>query len=338
MARPVHRPACAAILSLCLVATVFPSCDPAEQSPREIRKRFHIVIVGEAKDDATWEVLQASALKTSQDYPIYDVEVLAPATASPDGQQKILESLISSDASAICVVPTDPDSIAPVIEQLYKRGKPVIVIGRDIQKKSSRRVYCGPSELDIGKTAAIACAQSLAGRSQTVMLLTSDSDQESELIRRRAFREELPAHGNIKIVKEVHTSSSPIDAVSAVRGEVRKYPRTGSWVFFNDAPLRVTASDQRLLPIGCRLVLCDGDPRYLDRLRRGEIQAFVTYDFHLALTQALSAARSLCENVGRDVVGANFIETETISATELDWYEKRWESWKRGRPSPKPLP
>ncbi len=329
---PSTRSSFAAFTALLAFSVV--ACDPADE-PAPIRPRHHIVIVGESQDDATWPVIRAIAVRVEAEHPTFKVTTDAPQTASPQGQQRILESLLDSDVNAVCVVPTDPNSVQPVLERLSSRGKHTAIVGRDLSNPEARRFYCGPSELEVGKMAGIACVRSLAGRPQTAMLLTSSKDDQAELIRRRAFRDELPAHGLVELLKEVRCDDSPIDAVSAVRAEMRKYPRTGCWVFFNDAPLRVTAADDRLLPLGCRLVLCDGNPRHLDRLRRGEIQALVTYDFFAAMMQAVTSARHLVEDPMLQIEDTVYIETETISVTELDWYEERWENWKRGRPSPK---
>lgn len=311
-----------------------PACDSSKRAARrDAREGEHLVLVGEGREVPTWPILQAQAARFQKLYPSIRVDVIGPEKASPSEQQRVMSGLLKKDADAICVVPVDSSSLRTVIDKLVNSGRPVITIGRDVSG-CRRNVYCGPSEVGLGKAAATACSMALQGRLRTVMLLHRGQAGGAAQGRYFGFKEELPVYGNIRILGEADCEGSPILAERLVRARVRAYPRVGCWVFLEDWPLRAIRPEERLLPIGCAMVLCNGYPRHFDRMRRGEVTVIVAFDFFRAVGDALSAASSLAEARGSEPTAFIGTPPEIITPRNLDRYERRWESWKRGYPTP----
>lgn len=326
------------LLATSLLTLAAASCDQGRPESTEPEPpRVRIFLVGEGQSESSWPVLQAAAERFQRDDPGVGVKAVAPVKASPIEQQKLIESLLLENASAVCVLPADATSIRPGIRKLVTSGCPVVTIGRDVPN-SNRTTHCGPSEIELGRAAAEACALALSGRPQTVMTLRADAENSAYQARSHSFREELPRFGSILLLKEVECDDNMFDAANIVRREAQNFPRTGCWVLFDDWPLRATPDTERLLPLGCRIVLCNGNPKYINRVKAGEIQALVTYDLFEAIQGALMAAREGVDNPSRDQTGAVTVETITISVSELEWYNRCWESWKRGQPSPRQTP
>lgn len=310
------------------------ACDSERSSDRSrLRRMVKIALVGEGKDDPTWPMLRSMAKAYEQRDPMARVQAIAPVTASPRAQQAILEGLLDADVNVICVIPRDPLSIRPAVKSLVKSGRPVVTIGRDIPE-SNRSVYCGPMETAIGKAAAEACPLALAGRPRTMMVLHAGQDHEIYRGRRLAFIDDLPLSGNIRVLKEVDCGANAGHAVRLVRQQSRLYPRVGAWVFLGDWALRDIPPSDRLLPLGCGLVLCSASPQYLHRVRNGEIQAMVVFDYYEAVEKALEAASRLGEGARTGFLPVIRIESEIVTATDLERFERRWQAWQAGRPSP----
>ncbi|MFQ5501619.1 MAG: sugar ABC transporter substrate-binding protein [Phycisphaerae bacterium] len=320
------------VLALC-VPLLNGACDSERSSDRpRYRRIVRIAVVGEARDEPTWPMLQSMAAGYQRRDPMVSVRVIAPDTPSPRAQQKLLEGLLDADFHVVCIIPTDPLAIRPAIKGLVKGGRPVVTIGRDVPA-SHRSVYCGPLEVSMGKTAAAACRLALAGRPRTLMVLHAGEDHEVYRARRLALIHELPFLGDIRVLKEVDCAGNPGNASRLTRIQSKQYPRVGGWVFLEDWALREIPPADRLLPLGCGLVLCNGSPRYFDRVRNGEIQALVVFDYYEAVEKALEAATRLAEGDQTGFLPICSVEPEIVTGKELKQFERRWRAWQEGKSS-----
>ena len=314
--------------------TVISACDPGPQSRQNRhREQLRIVMVGESQKDPTWPILQSMAAEFERLYPFATVQTLAPQSGAPHEQQTLLEGLLEESVHAICVAPNDPLAIQSIINRLAGSGRPVVTIGMDVPS-SSRAVFCGPAEMEIGRSAAVACGSVLTGRSRTVMVLHAGTDHDVYRGRYFSFKEKLPDQGRIQLMGEVDCRGNSLEAARLVRKRVRMYPRVGCWVFLDDWALQGLKPGDRLLPLGCALVLCNGSPEYLEDIRKGEIQALVAFDYYQAVQDALHTALRLGQG--------GELKTNTIIATpaeikkkkNVDEYDRRWKAWQQGKPSP----
>lgn len=302
--------------------------------PRGSGLTVRIAVVAEGKDEPTWQIITSVARRFEKLYPYAKFEVVAPENPTPTEQQAVLEGFLQADANAICVIPIDAMAAGVVIDRLVKAGRPVVTIGRD-SPLSSRAVFCGPVESQIGRRAAEACPLALPEDTRTTMILHGGEDRAAYQGRYYAFKDTLPAAGNIRILREVDCQGNPIEAVRLVRAQSRLYPRLGCWVLLEDWPLRALRPSDRLLPLGIGMVLCNGSPKYFARMRSGEISAMVTFDYLDAVENGFRAALRLAAADGVEPASIIASPTETVTVRELDEYERRWKGWQQGRPTPR---
>lgn len=326
------RPASA----LLAVLLALPSCDPSRlRRPRSGELDVRIVVVGEGKTEATWEVLLLASQRIGRIYPAARVDCVSPDSSSPHEQQRLLEGLLEEQVSAVCVAPIEARAIEVVIGRLAASGRPVVTLFRDV-RDSSRAVYCGPSEREIGERAAEACDIALRGRARTVMLLHAGDDHKETRGRYYSIKEWLPVkvRDRVTLFGEVDCRADPLEAARLVRMKARRYPRIGCWVFLDDWPLRQLGEEEQILPFACGMVLCNGSPRHLDRMKRGEIQALVTFDHLRAAEEALRAAFELAQPVTDRTAIRAFrpVSAEVVIPSDLGAYEKRWQFWREAAP------
>lgn len=322
------------LLLVTLVAASASECESLERNhAANERRQVNLVVIGECEDAPTWPVIQRTCANYVRTHPSLRIRCVAPQSASPHEQQVLLQGLVDSDADAICVAPLDPTAIRAVIKTLASNGRPVVTLGMDVSD-SNRAKYCGPLESDIGRAAAKGTVFALTTEVQTVMVLHAGAENPIYATRYTAFKQALPMEGRAKILRDVDCNASPLDADRLVRLETRRYPRAGCWVFLEDWPMRTLQRNDRIVPLGCGVVLCNGSPRYFDRLRNGQIQAIVTYDYQQALEQALIATASLGEGQLPDRNKMYIVPMEIITTANIDSFEKRWEAWRRGESSP----
>ena len=320
-----------AIAGLALGVLVPASCRQDADGRSRPQAEKHIVVVAVGKDDPTWPVIEATAQWFESQRRFVTVEAVAPEKTSPVEQQQILEALATQRVDAVCVAPVDPRAIRQVIKDLVHRGKRVALIGRDVPD-SGRFCYCGPSEFAIGQAAAQACALAVRSRSNTVMLLHAGADDAVYGSRYAGFKHELPVVGDVHLLREIDCGGQWLDAAHIVRKESRMYPRVGCWVMLDDWPLRVVRPSDPLLPLGCGIVLCCDSPRYIDRMRNGQIMAMVAFDYRRAVQNAILIAADLGNAPMEENESSWILPSEIITAAELDAYEQRWIEWGRCEP------
>ncbi|MBU0595297.1 substrate-binding domain-containing protein [Candidatus Bipolaricaulota bacterium] len=320
-----------------LAITVATACDSPPPGRQPGRDSVHILVVGESKDSPSSPILRAASIRFAHENAYATVEFLAPETRSPIAQQAMLRSIQRRKFDALCIVPIDPAAIQGLVDSLVNEGKQVVTIARDIPD-SNRTLYCGPCELQIGQMAATACAIAVKNRAKTVMLLHAGQENAACQRRRIAFKEELAEIGGARLIAEYSSKDDPIEASRLVGLKSRSYPRVGCWVYLEDWALRAIGPKKRLLPLGCGLVLCNGSPDHFARLRSGEIDAIIAFDYYRAVEEAIRGAARVVRTGQRDVLSVIDIPSEIITAKELDWYERRWDAWRLARPSPEAAP
>jgi len=330
-----HRAKSFALAALALTAAS--ACDPAPPARQPGRSSVHILVVGESKDSPSSVILRAVSIRFAHENTYATVEFLAPETRSPSAQQALLESIKQRKFDALCIVPIDPAAIRGHVDSFVIDGKQVVTIARDIPD-SNRTLYCGPLESQIGRMAATACAIAVQNRSKTVMLLQAGRENTAYLSRRIAFKEELAEIGGADLIAEFNGKGDPLEASRLVRLKSKSYPRTGCWVYLDDWPLRAIRPAQRLLPLGCGLVLCNGSPDHFDRLRSGEIDAIIAFDYYRAVEEAISGAARIVRTGESDMLSVIEVSSEIVTAKELEWHERRWDAWRLARPSPEAAP
>lgn len=311
-------------------------CRSDSRAPRKVHTAERILLVGVGKNHPSFAVLQATARQISGHKRELTIDVLAPEHVSPAEQQALLEGLSPDRYDAICIQPVDPESIGSTMQRLASPGIPLIAFGRDTPA-ATRSGYCGPLESDLGRAAALACESLVKGRSNSVILLHAGAENPTYSTRYNSFKTALSAASGVNLLKEVDCHANRVDALDLVKTEARKYPRAAGWVFLGDWPFRGLSEEDRLLPIGCGIVLCDGDPVYYERLRDGRIEALIGYDYRQAVQEAVYTAIRACEATDRGSLAPEIsVAPEVITRKDLPLWEARWRAWCAGSVSPEP--
>jgi len=301
---------------------------PANTDKAAIR----IALIGPGENDPTYPLLQAAAEWCMRAQRNCRIDVLAPRLASSHDQRQLLAHLNrvmdenGEPIDAVCVLPIDTSHVALQLAAISRRGIPVVTVGQD-DSATARWSHCGPVELDMGRAAARAAQQAVVDRSESIMLLHSGGSTDPGAGRYLGFHDELEMLSGVRLLREIDCKGKPVDAVSLVREEARRFPRVGCWVLLDDWPLRVQPRELRLLPSGCVIVLCDGSPRYFELLREGRIFALIGYNVRKAVDEALGmAVRHLQRETFADP-NVFTLPVEIITLQRLTDVEATWEQW-----------
>ncbi|MBI5764639.1 MAG: substrate-binding domain-containing protein [Planctomycetes bacterium] len=304
--------------------------DNAPKAPARTLTR--IALVGVGRDHPTWPVLLAVARQIEGTSGRIVIRVEAPPSVSPAEQQKLLESLVGT-VDIICLEPADPLSLSQTINDVARNGAPVITFGRDAIG-SQRSVYCGPMEADLGETLAEACGLLPRSRSNSVLLLHGGAENAALQQRYEAMRLKMVKSNGMSLLREVACGESRITALAVVKEESRKYPRSAGWALLDDWPFRSLGANDRLVPEGYGVVMCQNDPRYLQYVEDGRITALVTFDYRDAVQGALFAGLRLLDSRGTSFSPLVSLSPQIVTVANSALWRERWIAWQTGQVPP----
>lgn len=316
----------AAVAMLVLLSA---GCRDSVELPRKREPRgatHHVVLIGsESAGQPEHAILERAGEWLARRIAGAQVEIQPVGSRSPAQQQRLIEES-RHRADILIVWPIEPEPLVPLLIDAVQRGIGVFLIGSDCGP-GSRTAYSGPSEIDLGREAARACATVLTERAQSILLLHAGDRTERDRNRYLGFTQELGHHGTIHLMHEENCGGDAIAAAREMRRVSRLYPRCGGWVLLNDWPMAALGAKEPLAPVGMSVVLVATSHRYLADLKSGRLHALVTYDVQEAVRGALLSAVQWL-NQKEDVRQVDrYTPVETVTVLTLDQHESRWQRW-----------
>ena len=119
-------------------------------------------------------------------------------------QQQIedVEDLLRQDIDLLIISPNEADALTPVVEKVYNKGIPVIVIDRKISSPAYT-AYVGGDNYGIGKMAGEYAGSILKGRGKVLEIMLVP-ELSPAVYRHRGFIDGLKKYPGIQLVKEIN--------------------------------------------------------------------------------------------------------------------------------------
>ncbi|MCW8888020.1 MAG: substrate-binding domain-containing protein, partial [Gammaproteobacteria bacterium] len=161
-----------------------------------------IYTVGFAQDTMSndWRAAQVNEVKRELDkYPEIRF-IVTDAKGSSARQGFDFERLANEGVDILITSPRDVRSMTPVVEEVMKRGIPVILLSRRIMS-DDYTTFIGADDREIARAAARHVAQELNGKGRVVML-KGVATATTAIARAEGFIEEMRNHPGIEIVAQ----------------------------------------------------------------------------------------------------------------------------------------
>jgi len=147
-------------------------------------------------------------------------------------QIKQITELVNSGIDLLIVSPYQIDPIQPVIEEVYKKGIPVILIDRKINSEHYS-AYVGGDNYEIGKVAATYIANKLNNKGKIVEILGAQISSPA-IERTLGFNETLKNFPDLHNISKIDTEES-LEAISdSLTAIIERDPDIGAVFAFND--------------------------------------------------------------------------------------------------------
>ncbi len=313
---------------LCFAA----ACDgPPPGTPRPeaaarvgVRK---VAVVGPTSEQPVWPIIRnhAAALEAADRHTRF--VFFEPTADTPLALRQTLTDITKSDCNAVFIFSALVVNTLDEIDRLAVGGKRVVLVGTDAPR-SRRAVYCGPTNRELGRAAADACAKLIPEGRQTVMLMHGATDRPTSAARLSGFKDQLQRNSTLEIFKELNCEDDTIEAQRMLRRQSRLYPRVGSFVMLDDWAFRNEKVDERLTPAEAIAIVCGDSVHLRALLRRREIDCIIAYNVSQSVESGLRVASRLAAADGPEEA---LTEVSTppivVKIDDIDEHEARWSSW-----------
>lgn len=170
------------------------SCQKNQQE-----KKFRIAF-SQCTDDAWRDVMNSEMRRELSFHPEIDFEMkVSPGNTNKQIEQ--INELIASNPDLIIIAPNESAPLTDIVEEIYKKGIPVILIDRTIGS-DQYTAYIGGDNYEIGQTAADYIANQFDGKGEIIEIRFSLTISPS-VGRQNGFREGLKKYPNLKVVAEI---------------------------------------------------------------------------------------------------------------------------------------
>ncbi len=113
-----------------------------------------------------------------------------------------VQSLVDRDIDLLIISPNEAAPFTKVVEAVFRKGIPVILLDRKIETESYN-AYIGGDNSEIGRLAGVFIGNYLKGKGRVVEVWGLPSSSPAQE-RHRGFREELKKYPNIQVIKELN--------------------------------------------------------------------------------------------------------------------------------------
>jgi ribose transport system substrate-binding protein len=248
-----------------------------------------------------WEPTRVGMKRAGDELGV-DVDLVGPPQPTVSAQVSVMESLIASGVTGICISPLDPDGLKPVIRRALDAGIDVICMDSDAPA-SGRLAYIGTANRKAGEVAGKTLRDVLGDASDRRKVAAFVGSLTAANARERldGFRTAI-AGATIDLVDTYVDHDAP-SAQSNVETALQAHPDLAALftIYSYDGP----AAGRALRGLGLvgkvKIVSFDAEPQTLELLRDGVISATVVqrpYEFGYRGVRLLHDLRAR----GRDAV------------------------------------
>jgi ribose transport system substrate-binding protein len=257
-----------AAVSITLVALMVWACEKPYHQPEE-----KYVLVAANVNLPYWQEAQAGLTDIGKTAGV-KVEMVGPASFSPDEELAAFKQAVAQKPSGILVSVTDPKIFREPINSAILSGLPVICLDADAPD-SHRVLFIGTDNFRAGEETSKHMAELLGGQGRVLVIGLSGQLNTDE--RLRGVNETLKRYTGIKVIQTIDDKGDARNAYDAVSALLQKHEKIDGIIGL-EASAGAGAADalHRMdLTEKIKIVAFDKDPQTLEGIERGWITATV---------------------------------------------------------------
>ena len=274
-------------------------------------------VIGFPQDNMSNDWRRAQVMEVKEALAAYPNVQFIYTDAQGDTAKNIqdIEDLIDRGIDLLMVGPRDARAMTPVIEDVYAKGIPVVLLTRDILS-NAYTAFVSPSDARIAASAAHFIALKLSGKGK-VLMLQGVPTATTAIKRTDGFLEDLKEHPDVQVVAIKPANYLRSEAIKAVEQALEEglefdaiYAQSDSMA----AGARLALQAAGIDPKSKLIVGIDYIPEARDAIRAGEQAATFTYP-----TAGKEAARIAMDILaGKTVPKRSEVQSQMITIENVD--------------------
>lgn len=184
------------LVILTFLAGIFAGCRPAP-APRHFRIGF-----SQCGDADHWRKSMLAEMQRELSFHPGMELIYKQADDNSSVQVKQVKELLAEGIDLLIISPNEASPLTPVVEEVYNKGIPVIVVDRKIASTKYTN-YIGADNYEIGKIAGEYVAGLLKGKGNVIEVVGLPASSPA-IERRRGFQDGLSKYPGVQILEQVH--------------------------------------------------------------------------------------------------------------------------------------
>ncbi|SIO36900.1 substrate-binding domain-containing protein [Chitinophaga niabensis] len=184
------------LVILTFLAGIFAGCRPTP-APRHFRIGF-----SQCGDADHWRKSMLAEMQRELSFHPGMELIYKQADDNSDVQVKQVKELLAEGIDLLIISPNEASPLTPVVEEVYNKGIPVIVVDRKIASTKYTN-YIGADNYEIGKIAGEYVAGLLKGKGNVIEVVGLPASSPA-IERRRGFQDGLSRYPGVQILAQVH--------------------------------------------------------------------------------------------------------------------------------------
>ena len=271
-----------------------------------------VAMKGPGSGNPFWAAVQAGAEAKGKELGVSVVVVAPPQESDIQGQIALVEDQLAKKVSAIAIAPTDPNALAPVLEQAKKQGVGVVFI--DTKGVNPGMTFIGTNN-EVGAALAADYICKNVPKGSEVAILQGIITQSTGQARAQGSKKGLTACG-MKVVAEQPADWDTSKAQSVMENIITGHPNLKAVFASNDnmALGAVQALKSANMLSKVTVVGFDANPNAAASVLAGEMAATVAQN--PKNMGALGVENALAVKHGKNI--APVIDTGTVLVTKAN--------------------
>lgn len=184
------------LVILIFLAGIFAGCRPVP-APRHFRIGF-----SQCGDADHWRKSMLAEMQRELSFHPGMELIYKQADDNSSVQIKQVKELLAEGIDLLIISPNEASPLTPVVEEVYNKGIPVIVVDRKIASTQYTN-YIGADNYEIGRIAGEYVASLLKGKGKVIEVIGLPASSPA-IERRRGFQDGLSRHPGVQLLDQVH--------------------------------------------------------------------------------------------------------------------------------------
>ncbi|MCA8829529.1 substrate-binding domain-containing protein [Hymenobacter pini] len=199
---------------------------------RSAPKRQYTIGFSQCTNGDAWrQAMLAGMQKELSFYPEVRFRMKDAKYSSALQEQQIKEFL-REGIDLLIVSANETEPVTPIVEEVYNRGIPVVILDRRTTSKLYT-AYVGGNNLEVGQTAARYAAGLLGGRGQVLEVLGAPGSSPA-IDRHRGFAQALTEYPQLQLVAQVNSNWERPSVLARLPAVLRQHPEVDLIFAHND--------------------------------------------------------------------------------------------------------